>query len=125
MLIEIKGKLSSTDLHAIVDILSIYFKDQGIEEFVEVDIDLKPFSKILQAPASLADKKGREIKSIKITKSKSGELQLQENAVDNTWMENSLGTQSPGELIAGPWILYLIGIGLLILYLAWENHLFF
>lgn len=119
MLIEIKGKLSANDLHKVIDILSSYFQTHDIEEFVEVDIDLKPFSKAIKMPASLSDEKGREIRSLKIIKSKSGELKLAETALDNCWMTYPLNSIPEGELIMRVWPLYLIGPVLLILYLIW------
>jgi hypothetical protein len=119
MLIEIKGKLSASDLHKTLDILSAYFQKHGIEDFVEIDIDLKPFSKAIQMPTSLSDEEGREIKSLKIVKLKSGELKLEETALDNSWMTFPLDSVSPGELIMRVWPLYLIGLTLLILYLIW------
>ena len=125
MLIEIKGKFSADDLHEVIDILSSYFQEQGIEEFVAVDIDLKPFSKTIQAPASISDAQGREIRSLEITKTKSGTLELKENAVDNTWIKNPFGTQDPGELTTHTWLLYVIALGLFILYLIWDKHWFF
>lgn len=125
MLIEIKGKLSSTDFHKVIDILSSYFQKQGIEEFVEIDIILKPFNKVIQMPVSLSNEEGKEIKSIEITKSKSGELKLKEQALDNSWMKYPLDTLSPGELIIRVWPLYAIGVVLLILYIFWKKHLFF
>jgi len=125
MLIEIKGKLSSTDLYKVIDILSSYFQKHGIEEFVEIDIDLKPFSKAIQMPASLSDEKGREIRSIEITKSNSGELKLKEEALDNSWMSHPLESISPGESIMRVWPLYIIGLVLLIAYLGWKGHWFF
>ncbi|MBA3813877.1 MAG: hypothetical protein H0X26_05235 [Alphaproteobacteria bacterium] len=123
MLIEIKGKLSSADLYKLVEILSSYFQKKGVEEFVDIDIGLKPFSKSIQLPASISDDEGREVRSIKITKSKLGELELRENSVDNTWMTTPLGTFSPGELVMRVWPLYLTGFGLLMFYLIW--HWFF
>ena len=119
MLIEIKGKLSASDLRKAVDILSSYFERHEVEEFVEVDIDLKPFSKAIQMPTSLSDEKGREIKSLKIMKSKSGELKLEEATLDNSWMAFPLGSVSPGELMMRIWPLYLIALALLALYLVW------
>lgn len=64
--------------------LSIYFQKKEINEFVEVDIDLKPFNNDIQAPCSLSDENGKEIRSIEITKLKSGQLKLREKALDNT-----------------------------------------
>ena len=125
MLIEIKGKFSAVELHKAMDVLSSYFQKKGIEEFVEIDIDLKPISKSIQMPASLSDEEGREIRSIEITKSKSGELKLKEKALDNSWMKHSLGTLSPGDLIISIWPLYTGLAVLYILYLGWENHWFF
>ncbi|OJW53337.1 MAG: hypothetical protein BGO67_01130 [Alphaproteobacteria bacterium 41-28] len=125
MLIEIKGKLSPSDLHTVIDLLSSYFQDHGIKEFVEIDIDLKPFSQAVQMPASLSDEKGREIRSIEITKSKTGELKLKEKSLDNSWMTNTLGTESPGGYVMRAWPLYVIGLGLLMLYLGWKEHWFF
>lgn len=116
MLIEINGKLSASELHTVVDILSAYFQKHGINEFVEIDINLKPFSKAMQMPASLSDEQGREINSLKIIKSKTGELKIAETALDNSWMQHPLGSVPPGELIMLAWPLYLIGIALLILY---------
>ncbi|MBX9620940.1 MAG: hypothetical protein K2X28_02755 [Alphaproteobacteria bacterium] len=125
MLIEIKGKLSAVDLHKVMDILSSYFQKKGFEEFVEIDIDLKPISKSIKMPVSLSDAEGKEIRSIEITKSKSGELKLKEKALDNTWVKRSLDTLSPGNLIISIWPLYALGLGALILYLAWKNQWFF
>jgi len=119
MLIKIKGKLSASDLHNVIDFLSSYFQKHGIEDFIEIDIDLKPFSKAIQMPASLSDEKGREIRSLEITKSKLGELKLTETTLDNSWMTSPLDSVSPGELLMRVWPLYLIGFGLLILYLIW------
>jgi hypothetical protein len=90
MLIEIKGKFSTSDLHKVIDILSSYFQKHGVEEFVEIDIDLKPFSEAIQMPASLSDENGKEIRSLTIIKSKSGELNLSETALDNVWMTTPL-----------------------------------
>lgn len=118
MLIEIKGKLSPADLHKVVDILETYFKSHGVEDFVEIDIDLKPFSKTIQMPTSLSDAQGKEIRSLKITKTKSGKLELNEEALDNTWMSTPLGTPSPGELMWRIWPLYVIVFGVFIL-IAW------
>lgn len=125
MLIEIKGKLSTVDLHKVIDILSFYFQKKGVEEFIEIDIDLKPISKSIKMPKSLSNEEGREIRSIEITKSKSGELKLKEKALDNTWMKHSLDTLPPGNLIISIWPLYALGFGVLILYLGWKNQWFF
>jgi len=125
MLIEIKGKLSPTDLHKVIDILSAYFQNHGIKEFVEIDIDLKPFNQAIQMPTSLSDEKGREIRSIEIAKSKSGELKLKEISLDNAWMTYPLGSIPEGELLMRVWPLYLIGFVLLILYLTLSGHWFF
>ena len=119
MFIEIKGKLSVSDLHKVVDILSSYFSRHKVEEFVAVDIDLKPFSKTTQMPISLSNKKGRQIKSLKIVKLKSGELNLTETTANNTWMTFPLGSVAPGELMVRIWPLYIIGLFALILYLMW------
>lgn len=70
-------------------------------------------------PASLSDAKGREIKSLKITKSKTGELKVTETASDNSWMKDPLGSVPPGELMARAWPLYLIVFALIIAYLIW------
>ncbi len=102
-----------------------YFQKKGIEEFAEVYIGLKPFDKDMQTLISLPDEKGNEIREIEITKLKSGEIKLREKAFDNTWMKNTLDTFAPGELIMRIWPLYIIGLGLLILYLGWKGHWFF
>jgi len=125
MFIEIKEKLSAAELRKAMDMLSSYFQKKGIEEFVEIDIDLKPFNKSTQMPTSLSDEEGREIRSIEITKSKSGELELEEKSLDNTWVKSSLGTLSPGNLIISIWPLYVIGLAMLALYLAWKNQWLF
>lgn len=118
MLIEIKGKLSSSDLRKVIDILEAYFKRHGIDNFVEVDIDLKPFSKAIQMPTSLSDSQGKEIRSLNITKTKSGELKLKEGALDNAWMSFPLGSISPGELMWRIWPLYVLVFGVFIL-ISW------
>lgn len=116
MLIEIKGKLSPSDLHKVVDILEAYFKGHGVEDFVEVDIDLKPFSKTIHMPISLADDQGKEIRSLEITKTKSGDLKLKESAVDNTWMNSPLESIPPGDLIWRIWPLYVLVAGIIFLF---------
>lgn len=125
MLIEIKGKLCSSDLHKVIDLLSSYFQKHGIKEFVEIDIDLKPFSQAIQLPTSLADDKGREIRSIQITKLNSGKLNLREKALDNTWMTNTYNRIPQGELMLRIWPLYVLGFTLLILFLGWKHNWFF
>lgn len=119
MIIKVKGKISASDLHEVVDKLSSYFQKHGIEEFIAVDIDLKPFSKEIQLPISLSSEKGEEIKSLEIRKSKSGELELTETTLNNSCMAFPLGSISPGELMRRIWPLYLLGFVLLIFYLIW------
>jgi hypothetical protein len=116
MLIEIKGKFFSNELQGIAEAISAYFKKHGIEEFVEIDIDLKPFDKTLKLPVSLSDESGKEIRSIEIIKLKSGELKIKEKALDNTWMTETLGTQSPGDLLLRIWPLYVIVSGVIFLF---------
>jgi hypothetical protein len=121
MLIEVKGKISAAEFSKVIDVLSTYFKKHHIEDFVEIDIDLKPFHKDIQLPCSLSNDQGKEIRSLEITKLKSGEFKLKELALDNTWMTNTLDTSSPGDLMLRVWPLYVIGLGLLLLYLCWTK----
>ncbi|AIL12739.1 hypothetical protein IM40_03080 [Candidatus Paracaedimonas acanthamoebae] len=119
MIIKIEGKISASEFHKVVDILSSYFQKHGVEEFIAVDIDLKPFHKEIQLPISLSGETGKEIKSLEIRRSKSGELKLTETTVNSSWMTVPFGSVSPGELMMRLWPLYLVGFGLLILYLMW------
>ncbi|OJX12892.1 MAG: hypothetical protein BGO77_08205 [Caedibacter sp. 37-49] len=119
MIIKIEGKFSAYELHNVVDILSSYFQKHGIEEFINIDIDLKPFSKEVKLPISLSSETGREIKSLEIKKSKSGELKLTEITANNSWMTSPLGSISSGELMTQIWPLYVLGIVILIVYLIW------
>ncbi len=119
MFIKIDGKISTSDLHNVVDILSSYFQKHRVEEFINVDIDLKPFSKEIKLPICLFSETGREIKSLEIGKSKSGELKLTEITVNNSWISSPLGSFSPGELMMKIWPLCVLGTALLIVYLIW------
>ncbi len=116
MLIELKGKLSASDLHNAIDILDAYFKKHGIKSFVETDIDLKPFSDAIQMPASLSNEQGKEIRSLTITKTKSGKLEFKKHKLDNTWMSTPLETLSPGSLMFSIWPLYVL---IFILFFLW------
>ncbi|MBN9413521.1 MAG: hypothetical protein J0H12_06340 [Candidatus Paracaedimonas acanthamoebae] len=119
MIIKIEGKVSASDLHKVVDILSIYFQKHGVEEFIKVDIDLKPFSKEIQLPVTFSSEKGGEIESLVIKKSKGGDLEIIEAPSNNSWMTSPFGSISPGELMKSIWPLYLLLFFLFISYFLW------